>query len=99
MTAFDVDLAELRGAVAELVACQRDLLALAGDIDDAQAQVQQDWLGLAGAAQDAAYGTWRDQCAEMVTALAAMRAVVAAADAHYTTAVEANLALWRQVSA
>jgi hypothetical protein len=35
----------------------------------------------------------------MVTALAAMRAIVAAADSHYSSAVEANLALWQQVSA
>jgi WXG100 family type VII secretion target len=99
MTAFDVDLAELRSVVAELASCQRDLLALTGDIDDAQARVQHEWAGRASAAQQAAYGSWRDECAEMVTALAAMRAIVAAADGHYSTAVEANVALWRQVSA
>lgn len=99
MTAFDVDLAELRGVVAELASCQRDLLELAGDIDDAQAKVQHQWLGQASAAQEAAYGSWRDECADMVTALAAMRGIVAAADSHYSSAVEANLALWQQVSA
>jgi WXG100 family type VII secretion target len=99
MTAFDVDLAELRAVVAELAGCQRDLLGLAGDIDHAQAQVQHEWQGRASAAQEAAYGSWRDDCAEMVTALAALRAIVAAADGHYSAAVEANLELWRQVSA
>jgi WXG100 family type VII secretion target len=99
MTAFDVDLAELRSVVAELAGCQRDLLGLAADIDDAQARVQHRWLGQASAAQAAAYGSWRDECAEMVTALAAMRAIVADADSHYTSAVEANVALWQQVSA
>ncbi len=99
MTAFDVDLAELRSVVAELASCQRDLLGLATDIDDAQAQVQHDWLGRASAAQQEAYGSWRDGCADMVTALAAMRAIVAAADGHYSAAVEASVALWRQVSA
>jgi WXG100 family type VII secretion target len=98
MTALDVDLAELRAVVAELAGCQRDLLGLAGDIDDAQAQVQHEWQGRASVAQEAAYGSWRDDCAEMVTALAAMRAIVAAADGHYSAAVEANLELWRQVS-
>jgi WXG100 family type VII secretion target len=98
MTAFDVDLAELRAAVAELAGCQRDLLGLAGDIDGAQAQVQHDWLGRASAAQEAAYGSWRDECADMVTALAAMRAIVTDADGHYSAAVEANVALWQQVS-
>ena len=99
MTAFDVDIAELRGVVAELASCQRDLLELAGDIDDAQTKVQHQWLGQASAAQEAAYGSWRDECADMVTALAAMRGIVAAADSHYSSAVEANLALWQQVSA
>jgi WXG100 family type VII secretion target len=99
MTALDVDLAELRSVVAELASCQRDLLGLAGDIDDAQARVQHDWMGLASLAQQAAYGSWRDECAEMVTALAAMRAIVDAAESHYSSAVEANLALWQQVSA
>jgi WXG100 family type VII secretion target len=99
VTAFDVDLAELRSVVAELASCQRDLLELAGDIDDAQAKVQHQWLGHASAAQEVAYGSWRDECADMVTALAAMRTIVAAADSHYSSAVEANLALWQQVSA
>jgi len=99
MSAFDVDLAELRGVVAELARCQRDLLGLAGDIDDVQARLQRDWLGLASGAQATAYGSWREACAEMVTALAAMRAIVDAADRHYSSAVEANLALWEQVSA
>lgn len=99
MTAFDVDLAELRSVLAELASCQRDLLGLAGDIDHAQAQVQHEWMGQASAAQEAAYGSWRDECADMVTALAAMRAIVAAADSHYSAAVEANVARWQQVSA
>ncbi|GAB3038589.1 hypothetical protein GCM10011376_33750 [Nocardioides flavus (ex Wang et al. 2016)] len=99
MTAFDVDLAELRAAVADLGTCQREVLSLAGYIDDLQAQVQHDWVGSASAAQQAAHDPWRDECAEMVTALATMRAIVATADSHYSAAAEANVALWRRVSA
>jgi WXG100 family type VII secretion target len=98
VTAYDVDLAEVRLAVAELAACQRDLLGLAVDIDQAQDRLQADWVGRAGDAQASSYDSWRDGCAEMVTALAALRRIVAAADDHYCSAVEANLALWRQVS-
>ncbi|MCY4726881.1 WXG100 family type VII secretion target [Nocardioides sp. STR2] len=98
MTAYDVDLAELRLAVAQLAACQRDLLGLAVDIDHAQDRLQDDWLGRAGDAQASSYDSWRDGCAEMVTSLAALRRIVAAADDHYSSAVDANLALWRQVS-
>jgi hypothetical protein len=34
----------------------------------------------------------------MVTALAALRGVAAAADAHYSRAVATNVELWRQVA-
>ena len=98
MTAYDVDLAELRLAVAQLAACQRDLLALAVDIDHAQDRLQADWLGRASAAQASSYDSWRDGCADMVTALAALRGIVEAADDHYSSAVGTNLALWQQVS-
>ena len=98
MTAYDVDLAEVRLTVAQLASCQRDLLGLAVDIDHAQDRLQAGWLGRAGDAQASSYVSWRDGCADMVTALAALRRIVAAADDHYSSAVEANLALWRQVS-
>lgn len=98
MTAFEVDLAELRESLAELAACQRDLITLAGDIDTAQAGLQADWLGEASVAQASSYDSWRSHCADMVTALAALRGVAAAADQHYSRAVSANLELWRQVA-
>ena len=98
MTAYDVDLTEVRLAVAQLAACQRDLLGLAVDIDHAHDLLQAEWLGRASDAQASSYDSWRDGCAEMVTALAALRGVVAAADEHYSSAVGANLALWQQVS-
>lgn len=98
MTAYDVDLAELRLAVAQLAACQRDLLGLAVDIDHAHGRLQADWLGRASDAQASSYDSWRDGCADMVTALAALRGIVAAADDHYSFAVGTNLALWQQVS-
>jgi len=96
--AYDVDLAVLRLAVSQLAACQRDLLGLAVDIDHAQDRLQADWLGRASDAQASSYDSWRDGCADMVTALAALRGIVAAADEHYSSAVEANLGLWQQVS-
>lgn len=99
MTAYDVDLDELRAAVLELAACQRGLLALAGEVDAAQEQLGADWLGVASSAEATAYDGWRHGCAGMVTALAALRAIAEAADGHYSHAVESTVALWRQVSA
>ena len=99
MTAYDVDLAELRSAVAELACCQRDLVALAGELDEAQSLLRADWSGQSSDAQSASYTSWRTGCAEMVTALAALRGIVAAADERYSSAAAANVALWQQVSA
>ena len=98
MTAYDVDLGELRAAVQELASCQRGLIALAADVDGAQSQLSVDWHGVAAAAETSAYDAWRSGCADMVTALAALRAIAAAADDHYSRAVECNVALWRSVS-
>lgn len=98
MTAYDVDLAELRAAVAALASCQRDLLALAGDVDALQLRLQGSWAGRACDAQQESYSSWRDDCAAMVTALAALRGIASSADEHYSSAVAANLALWRDVA-
>jgi WXG100 family type VII secretion target len=99
VTAYDVDLGELRTAIAELAACQRDLLALGSDIGLAQADLQAGWAGRAADAQVTSYDSWRDGCAEMVTSLASLRGIVARADDHYSAAADANVALWRRVSA
>lgn len=99
MTSFDVDLTELRAAVHELAACQRGLIALAADIDADQARLGADWRGLAASAETSAYDAWRTGCADMVTALAGLRAVAAAADEHYSRAAGANVERWRTVGA
>ena len=45
------------------------------------------------------YDAWRDGCADMVTALAGLRAIVTAADESYSRAASTNVRLWEQVSA
>ncbi|PKH37530.1 WXG100 family type VII secretion target [Nocardioides alpinus] len=98
MTAYEVDLDELRATLGELASCQRDLISLAGGLDAEQERLQSGWSGLASAAQASSYESWRGSCADMVTALAALRGIVTSADAHYARAVSANLELWRQVA-
>ena len=98
MTAYDADLNELRRTLAELASCQRDLISLAGDLDAEQERLQSGWSGVASTAEATSYDSWRAGCADMVTALAALRGIVSAADAHYSQAVSANLELWRQVA-
>lgn len=97
MTAYDVDLDALRDTVRLLADCQRDLLALAGEIDESQDRLQVGWAGQSGRAEETSYDAWRVGCADMVTALAALRAVAEAADEHYARAVAANVALWAAV--
>lgn len=97
MTAYEVDLDELRATLGDLASCQRDLISLAGDIDAEQERLQADWSGVASTAQATSYESWRAGCADMVTALAALRGIVSSADAQYARAVSANLELWRQV--
>jgi WXG100 family type VII secretion target len=98
MTAYEVDLDELRLTLGELASCQRDLISLAGDLDTMQEQLQADWLGAASTAQATSYDVWRGHCADMVTALAALRAIASSADASYSRAAATNLELWRQVA-
>ncbi|MCW2738639.1 WXG100 family type VII secretion target [Nocardioides sp.] len=98
MTAFDVDLDELRQTLGELASCQRDLISVADELDAAHERLQADWSGTASTAEATSYESWRGACADMVTALAALRGIVTTADEHYSRAVSANVALWRQVA-
>ena len=97
MTAFDIDLDELRNVIATLAACQRALLDLAGDIHDEHVGLHGQWLGRSADAHESSYGAWREGCADMVTALAALRGLGETAEGNYCGAVEANLAMWEQV--
>ena len=97
MTAFEVDVDDLGEVVARMAACQRRLLELATDVEGLQTTLGTDWSGAAADAQAASYRRWRDDCAAMVTALAGLRAVAAAAEGHYRGAVAANIALWERV--
>lgn len=98
MTAYEVELDELRETLRRLASCQRDLISLAGDLDTEQERLQAGWSGVASTAQATSYESWRTGCADMVTALAALRGIVADADTHYARAASANLELWRQVA-
>ena len=97
MTAFDVDLDELQSVVTTLAAVQRALVDLGGDIEAEHVGLHGHWLGQASDAHAAAYGSWREGCADMVSALAALRGLGEAAEGNYRAAVDANLAMWEQV--
>ena len=62
----DDDVTRVLPILAELAACQRDLVALGVEIDRAAAPAD---------------SSWRDGCADMVTALAGLRAAAHAVSA------------------
>ncbi len=97
MISFAIDADELRDAVAAMASCQRALLALAADVDAHHDALHADWTGLAADAHASTHRAWREGCAEMVTALAALRGIAAEAETGYRGAVAANVALWEQV--
>lgn len=97
MTAFEVDVDDLREVVGAIGACQRRLVELATDVESLHVTLGSDWSGLAADAHSAASRRWRDDCAAMITALAGIRAIADAANGHYRGAVAANVALWEQV--
>lgn len=98
MSAYDVDLDELGVTVAALVACQEEILALAGDVDRATDGLHASWAGAAADAHSVGHTRWREDCGAMVGALARLRTIAAAAEEHYREAISANLVAWQQVA-
>ena len=98
MTAYDVDVDELTAVVAAMVACSRALADQAAAVECARARLHEDWSGLAGDAHLRFAHRWRGSFEEMATSLVGLRSLADDARAGYRAAVEANLALWRQVT-
>ncbi|WP_101525302.1 WXG100 family type VII secretion target [Nocardioides houyundeii] len=97
MTAFRVDVEELRLVVAEMTACQAALDDLVGDADAVTRDLHAEWSGLARDAHVTSYARWRGEFADMTQALAGIRDLGDTAQANYTAAVGANLSMWGQV--
>ena len=91
-----VDADELREVMREMAACQRALVELAGDVEAETTRLHGAWAGLSHDAPSSSYGSWRDGFAQMVPALAGMRAISEEARQEYAAAVEVDIALWEQ---
>lgn len=91
-----VDADELAAVMREMAACQRALVELAGEVEAETTRLHGAWSGLALDEHTASYGAWRDGFAQMVPALAGMRAISEDARRQYAAAVEADIALWEQ---
>jgi uncharacterized protein YukE len=80
-----------------MAACSRDLADLAADVEEAHHTLHGVWAGLASEAHSALHHQWGASFAEMSSALIELRLLAKGARTNYTSAVEANLALWEQV--
>jgi WXG100 family type VII secretion target len=69
-------------------------------LEDANRQVERlhrTWTGDAATTHREAHRTWEQGAADLRAGLAEIRAVASTAHANYQSAVEANVAMWRQV--
>lgn len=94
MPAFTVDLDRLDATVSLLAARTAAVEELLTDLDGRIAALHTAWSGVASQAQLEAHHRFLTGATEMRDGLAAMRAAAAASHGNYTSAVEANLAMW-----
>lgn len=91
---FAVDLDALDDLVADVAACERELTALAAEVDREVDLLHRAWSGLAADAQLAAQAEWDRGLRAMRDALTRLRSAASSAHGHYTSAAHANLADW-----
>ena len=97
MSAFDVDVDELRTVVAAMAVQSATLRDLADEVEAASTSLDAEWSGLARDAHVVAHSRWAGDFAQMREALTDLHAVGDAAAGNYAAAVEANVAMWEQV--
>jgi WXG100 family type VII secretion target len=97
MSAFEVDVDELRAVVAAMAAQSAALRDLADEAEAASATLSAEWSGLARDAHVTAHTRWAGDFVQMRDALTDLHAVGDTAAHNYAAAVEANVAMWEQV--
>ena len=95
---YAVDLAELAATVDRLARTGAALDDLLGQVAARVSALHDTWSGLAAGAQAVAQAEWEAGFREMCEGLAAMRSAGATAPGHYSSAADANVRMWRQVS-
>jgi WXG100 family type VII secretion target len=97
MTRFAVDLDQLAAAVGGLDAYGAGLATRLDELATAISALQQDWRGEAADAQAVAHRRIAAGAEELHAALLGLQAAARHAHRCYRSAVEANVATWRQV--
>jgi WXG100 family type VII secretion target len=94
---YGVDLGRLDAVTEDLRRTQVEMEHRLSGLDDLVAGLQDVWRGQAADAQRQAHAVWSKEARDMHTALVQLQDAARLAHGNYTAAVEANLAMWKQV--
>ena len=94
---FIVDRSELDQIISELTTSRRTLGRILGDLRQQMRTLQSTWEGLSADAQAVAQAEWEQGMSEMNDALDDLIAANRIAQGNYNGAVDANLAMWREL--
>lgn len=97
MSAFEVDVDELRAVVDAMTAQSATLRDLAAEVESACTSLSAEWSGLARDAHVTAHTRWAGDFVRMREALTDLHTIGGAAADNYSAAVGANVAMWEQV--
>ena len=97
MSAFEVDVDELRAVITALAAQSATLRDLADEVEAASATLHAEWSGLARDAHVTEHTRWAGDFVRMREALADLHTIGDTAAHNYAAAVDANVAMWEQV--
>ena len=94
MTSFRADLGALDELVARLRTFERGAESLCDEVTAQVARLHGEWSGPAAAEHEAAHRQWAEGAARMRSAVVALQAVVATAQANYAASGTANARMW-----
>lgn len=98
MAGFTVDPDRLVDVVEQMTRYEQRLESALEDVSAKIERLHATWTGDAADRQAQAHAEWQRGAAEMRSALAVLRQIATTANANYTGAVSANVAMWEQVS-
>jgi WXG100 family type VII secretion target len=98
MAGFTVDPDRLVDIVQQLARYEQRLESALEDVSAKIDRLHVTWTGAAADRQAHVHAQWQRGAAEMRAALAVLRQIATTANANYTGAVSANVAMWDQVS-
>jgi WXG100 family type VII secretion target len=97
MSAFEVDVDELRAVVHAMTTQSATLGDLAAEVQAASTTLSAEWSGLARDAHVTAHARWAGDFVRMREALTELHTIGGTAADNYSAAVGANIAMWEQV--